>query len=350
MTEAPHDRASSTPPEQAAETPGEFALIARILDRLGDAAATDILVPPGDDAAVWLAANGAVVATIDALTEGNHWRADTMSFEDVGWRTVAANVSDLAAMGAQPGYLLVAACLGPTITPADLDAFIDGMAAACRAHGVRVAGGDIVRGQATMFTVAAYGSVALEDGKARTLRRGAARLGDLVAVSGHPGASAAGLAVIERGDANRPEAQPLVEAHRRPHARTAIGLDALAARISCAIDVSDGLLQDLDHIAEQSALGIEIDCAAIPLHPAAVALLGEHEALDLALGGGEDFELIVVGPDSALDALGDRVTVIGRVVPAHPGETVALDKHGTPLVPRRRGWDQLAVHDGGSTS
>jgi thiamine-monophosphate kinase len=321
---------------------GEFALISRIIARLGDAAATDILVPPGDDAAIWREDAGAVVATIDALTEGNHWRADTMTLEDVGWRAVAANVSDLAAMGAQPRYLLVAASLGPTLTPADLDAFVDGLAASCRAHGVRIAGGDIVRGATTMFTIAAYGAIRLEDGRLRSLRRNGARLGDLVAVSGHPGASAAGLAIIEGGRSDDPVAAPLLEAHRRPRARTEIGANAREAGVACAIDISDGLLQDLDHIAEESGVGIEIDCDAIPVHPAARALLGDTDALDLALGGGEDFELILVGHEDALAALGDRVTVIGRIVPEHPGETVALDANGAAVQPSRRGWDQLA--------
>lgn len=321
--------------------PGEFALISRIIDRLGDAAASDILVPPGDDAAIWLDAGDATVGTIDALNEGNHWRADTMSLEDVGWRAVAANVSDLAAMGAEPGYLLVAASLGPNLTASDLDAFVDGLAASCRVHDVRIAGGDIVRGTATMFTIAATGSAHLEDGELQALRRDSARAGDLVAVTGHPGASSAGLAVIERGETGNTEATPLIEAHRRPRARVDVGRDALAAGLRCAIDVSDGLLQDLDHIAEQSAVGIEVDCAAIPLHPAAVSLLGPEIALDLALGGGEDFELLLIGSEAALASLGDRVTVIGRVVGEHPGTTIALDADGSPVEPPRRGWDQL---------
>lgn len=321
---------------------GEFALIARIIDRLGDAAATDILVPPGDDAAIWEAGSEAVVGTIDALTEGTHWRADTMSLEDVGWRAVTANVSDLAAMGAEPGYLLVAASLGPDITPANLDGFVDGLAASCRAHDVRIAGGDIVRGAATMFTIAAYGRAQLEDGELHALRRDAARVGDVIAVSGHPGASAAGLALIERGQGDLSKARPLIEAHRRPRARTEVGRAAVAARITCAIDVSDGLLQDLDHVAEQSAVGIEIDCAEVPVHAAAVDLLGARDALDLALGGGEDFELVLVGPEDALRTLAEDVTVIGRVVGEHVGRTIALDAAGAPYEPSQRGWDQLA--------
>ena len=327
---------------------GEFPLIARIVERLGDAAAADILVPSGDDAAAWFDATpGATVATIDALTEGTHWRADTMSMADVGWRAVAANVSDLAAMGANPSYLLVAASLGPTITLAELDGFVDGLADSCRAHGVRIAGGDLVRGPATMFSIAAYGRVDVVRGsseEAPLLRRGSARAGDAIAVSGHPGASGAGLALIEAGRASDPEAAPLIEAHRRPRARTALGRAAAASGIRCAIDLSDGLLQDLDHVALQSSVGIEVDCEMLPLHPAARALLGDASALDLALGGGEDFELLLTGDEATLRSLSSAevpVTVLGLVVAEHPGETVARDAQGGVYEPARRGWDQL---------
>lgn len=319
----------------------EFALIERIIERLGDAAATSIVVSPGDDAAIWEASTGAVVATIDTLTEGTHWRASTMGYADIGWRTVVANVSDLAAMGAEPKYLLVATCLGPSTTTTDLNAFIDGAAEACRSHEVRIAGGDIVRGGATTFTIAAYGDARFEGTEIIALRRESARIGDLVAVSGHPGASAAGLTLIERGQTEIRQGKALVEAHRRPRARIEIGRQAVMSGIRCAIDISDGLLQDLDHIAKASAVGIEIDCESLPLHPESTALLGKDKALDLALGGGEDFELALVGSETDLDALVDEVHVVGRVVKDHPGETVALDKSGAHYQPLHRGWDQL---------
>jgi thiamine-monophosphate kinase len=324
---------------------GEFGLIDRIVARLGDAAARDILVPPGDDAAAWAVDAGAAVATIDALAEGTHWRADTMTPFDVGWRTVACNVSDLAAMGAQPGHLLVAAMLGPRVTLDDLDAFIDGMAAACRRHGVHIAGGDIVAAPATSFTIAAYGSATLDaQGAPRFLRRDGARAGDAVAVSGAPGASGAGLALIESGLADEPSAAPLVAAHRRPLARPALGLRAVAAGLRCGIDVSDGLAQDARHIAERSRVGIEIAAAQVPLPPAAVTLLGAEAALDCALGGGEDYELILTGPRDALRALDTPelpVTLIGRVVAEHPGELIIWTEDGDEYRPPTAGWDQL---------
>ena len=323
---------------------GEFALIDRIIERLGDAAATDILVPPGDDAAVWAAPGEAVVATIDALVEGTHWRRDTMSPADVGWRAIAASVSDIAAMGATPDHALVATVLATSFTLDDVDALIDGMAEACRRHGVRIAGGDITRGNETAVVVTLLGGAALQRGGARVLRRDAARAGDAVAVSGTPGAAAAGLALIEAGREAEPSAAALIAAHRRPIARVALGRAAVEAGIACAIDISDGLLQDLGHIAGRSGAGIEIDLEALPLHPAAVELLGEQQARDLALGGGEDFELALTGPAQALKRLATpelAVGVIGRVVAGHAGEVVVRDASGRRYDPPSPGWDQL---------
>ena len=323
---------------------GEFALIDRIIERLGDAAATDILVPPGDDAAVWTAPGEAVVATIDALVEGTHWRRDTMSPADVGWRAIAASVSDIAAMGATPDHALVATVLATSFTLDDVDALIDGMAEACRRHGVRIAGGDITRGNETAVVVTLLGGAALQRGGARVLRRDAARAGDAVAVSGTPGAAAAGLALIEAGREAEPSAAALIAAHRRPIARVALGRAAVEAGIACAIDISDGLLQDLGHLAGRSGAGIEIDLEALPLHPAAVELLGEQQARDLALGGGEDFELALTGPAQALKRLATpelAVGVIGRVVAEHAGEVVVRDASGRRYDPPSPGWDQL---------
>ena len=323
---------------------GEFALIDRIVAILGDAAARDIVVPPGDDAAAWATAEGLAVATIDALVEGTHFRRDTMGMADVGWRAVAANVSDLAAMGAEPQYLLIATLLGPDATLEDIDALARGIGEACLAMGVRVAGGDIVRAATTGLSIAAYGRVVGAAGATPALlRRDGARVGDRVAVSGTIGAAAAGLALIEAGRGDDPRAAELVRAHRRPVGRVALGRAAAARGVRCAIDCSDGLLQDLGHIAERSHVGIEVALAQVPVHPAAVELLGAARALDLALGGGEDFELLLTGDRDALIALETAdlsVTMIGRVVADHPGEVIAWAEDGARYEPPSRGWDQ----------
>ncbi len=327
------------------EALGEFGLIDRIVARLGDAAAHEIVVPPGDDAAAWTVDAGLAVATVDTLTDGTHWRRDTMSMADVGWRAVTTSLSDLAAMGAEPGYVLIAFDLGPDLGLDDVDAFADGVADACRRYGVRVAGGNVAAALATSVSTTALGTATTDHEHAPALlRRDAACAGDLVAVSGTPGASAAGLTLIESGRADAQGGAPLVRAHRRPPARLALGRVAVESGVRCAIDVSDGLLQDLGHVARASRVGIEVDVDALPLHPAAVELLDAGNALELALRGGEDYELALTAPAATLGALppaGTTTTTIGRVVAAHPGEVVALGAGGRPLAQPSGGWDQL---------
>lgn len=317
----------------------EFALIDRIIARLGDAAASDILIAPGDDAAAWIPLGGAVVASTDTIAEGTHWRPGLLSMADVGWRAIATSVSDLAAMGATPQVVLVAAALGPAVTLDELDELIEGIAEACIALGVKVAGGDIVRGRSTSFTVTALGGARLDRAsRAMVMRRDVAQVGDAVAISGTPGAAAAGLRLAERG-VDTPSATDAIRAWRRPFARTDLGLAALNLGVPCAIDISDGLVQDLGHIAERSNVGIEVDLETLPLPSSAVALFGPEATRDFCLAGGDDYELILVARHGVLEAL-EGITIIGRVVEQHPGEVVVRQPDGAPY-PIPAGWDQL---------
>ena len=337
-------------------TAGEFALIERLLARLGERAATAILVPPGDDAAAWTPPpQAAVVASADTLVEGTHWRPDTMGYADVGYRAAATALSDLAAMGARAELLLLACVLGPALEAADLDALASGLAEACSDHGVRVAGGDTARGATTSIAVTALGCAPLRPGAAGAslLLRSGARPGDAIAVSGRPGAAAAGLALLGSGRASDPAAGPLLAAHRRPRARLGLGRRALAAGARGAVDVSDGLLQDLGHLARASGVAVDLELAALPLHPQAVALVGERRARDLALGGGDDYELLLAGDAGALAGLsapGLEVTLIGRArAPAagRPAGTVrVLDERGAAYEPPSAGWDHLRSRAG----
>ena len=328
-----------TPPPDA--TRDEFALIDRIIERLGNAAALDILVPPGDDAAAWVPAAGAVVATTDAMTEGSHWLPHLLSMRDVGWRCVAANVSDLAAMGATPQVLLVTAVLGPSMSLDDVDAFIDGLADGCRAHNVQIAGGDVVRGRSTTFSITAIGAARLDRAnRAIVLRRDGAHPGDVVAVSGTPGLAAAGMRLVEQGR-TEPPAEAAIAAFCRPMGRSELGMEAVSLGVPCAIDISDGLAQDLRHIAQRSGVGIEIDLEALPLAQAAVAFFGTEGARALALAGGEDFELILVARQNVIETLENHgLTIIGRVLEQHPGEIVVRQADGAPY-PMPQGWDAL---------
>lgn len=246
-------------------------------------------------------------------------------------------------MGATPELLLVSVVLGPTMTPEDVDHFVDGMAAACRVHRVAVAGGDIVRGGSTSFAITALGSARIDRaGRALVLRRDAAKVGDVVTVTGNPGASAAGLAAIEGGRAEEPAAEPLLQAHRRPLAHVDLGVAAVFRGVLCGIDISDGLMQDLGHVARRSNVGIEVDLDRLPLHIHAMSMFGMDGARNYALSGGEGYELALIGRADVIDSLEAPVTHIGRVVAEHPGLAKAIRPDGREYEPPP-GWDHLRM-------
>ncbi len=326
----------------------EFKLISKIIDQLGSSAAKDIIVPPGDDAAVWMnSKNSLTVATVDTLTEGTHWRADTMSFYDVGWRAITASVSDLAAMGATPNYLLIAITLDTSTTEQNINMLTEGIAKSSTVHKVKIAGGDITRAHTNIISVTAIGQITQNNPQSNyypIMRRNTAEVGEFVAVSGYPGTSGAGLNILEANIQGTLDAE-LITLHRQPIARIELGVSAAKAGIKCAIDLSDGLVQDLEHIAKASNIGIKIDTRKIPLHSTAYNLLGEQKTLDLALGqGGEDFELILTGSEQHLRSLHTielPVTIIGKTTLKHPGQVKVYKGTDEEYDPPQRGWNHL---------
>ncbi|HET8540504.1 MAG TPA: thiamine-phosphate kinase [Anaeromyxobacter sp.] len=287
---------------------GEFALIARFV-RAVPVHGRGVAVGPGDDAAVLgLAPGEELVATVDAVVEGVHLDRRATP-DDAGWKALAVNLSDLAAMGARPLWALVALGLPAGTPDAAVRGLARGLGACARAHGVAVVGGNVSRARDLSVTVTALGAVPA----GRAVLRSGARPGDLVAVTGTVGDAALGL--------RRGAARALVRRQRRPTPRTAAGL-ALAGLVRAAVDVSDGLAQDLGHLCEASGVGARIGLGELPLSPAyrrAARRLADPWAP--ALAGGEDYELVVaVAPASlpAARAAAARartpLTVIGRFV------------------------------------
>ena len=265
------------------------------------------MVGPGDDAAVLRPAPGEdLVATVDAVVEGVHFERRTPR-ADVGWKALAVNLSDLAAMGARPFAALVALGLPRGTPTAEVREVARGLGACARAYRTPVAGGNVTRADVLSVTVTVLGAV--QEGRA-VLRAGA-RPGDLVAVTGTLGEAALGLAPRA--------AAPLVRRQRRPEPRIRAGL-ALAGFARAAIDVSDGLVQDLGHLCRASRVGARIGVADLPLSAAyrrAASRLADPYAA--ALGGGEDYELVVALPPAALQAAQAAaarartpLTVVGR--------------------------------------
>jgi len=285
---------------------GEFRLIERFTRHFGTTPA--VVLGPGDDAAVVTAPDGRVVACTDMLVEGRHFRRDWCSAADVGHKAAAANLADIAAMGAKPTALL-AAISAPQDLPAEwLEGFASGLATEAAAVGAAVIGGDTTRGDQLTVTVTALGDL---EGR-EPVTRGGARPGDVLALAGKVGWSAAGLNVLSRGFRS-PGA--LVGAYRRPQPPYAAGRDAALMGVRAMIDISDGLIADLGHIATASGAAIDVDTEALPIPETmrnAAEALGSDARLWI-LTGGEDHALAgAFPPDVILPESWRRIGTIGE--------------------------------------
>jgi thiamine-monophosphate kinase len=273
----------------------EFELISRFFSRVG-AQRGDVVLGVGDDAAVLeCPPHSQLVAAIDSLVEDVHFPKDSPA-RSIGHRALAVNLSDLAAMGAQPAWALLALAL-PAADEAWLGDFSDGLDALARQHGVALVGGDTTAGKLCV-TVQILGFVP----RGAALLRSGGRPGDVVFVSGTPGDSAAGL-MLEQARlrvADAAHAHWLLERFRYPTPRVSLGL-ALRGLASACIDVSDGLLGDCGRLAQASGCGVTLDYAAIPVSDALRAVVGEERARELALTGGEDYELCFTVPAAKLN-------------------------------------------------
>ena len=314
---------------------GEFGLIARLTGDLELGPGVEVGV--GDDAAVLERTPGhSLVVTTDVLVEGVDFTAELSDPEDWGWKAVAVNCSDLAAMGAEARWLVIALTVpDPTPVPT-LERVYAGVGEACRAFGMALVGGDVSAGPALSLAVTALGEAE------RPVLRSGARPGDRLCVTGPLGAAAAGLVLLRWGD---PAAHQLLDrfpalaaAHRRPRPALAMGLALARAGASAMIDVSDGLAGDAAHLAEASGVGVEVHDAAVPLTPgvAEAAALAGLDPLDLALGGGEDFVLAAALPRTA--DLGG-VLDCGRFTP-DPATRVRIGRDG-PRPLAGLAWDHF---------
>lgn len=315
---------------------GEFDLIARWFTRPGDAGAPGVLLAGGDDAALLAPAPGMqLAASVDTLVAGVHFPPDTPA-ADVGWKSLAVNLSDLAAMGATPRACLLALTL-PAADDAWVAEFAGGFFRMADAAGCALVGGDTTSGPLSI-TVTVLGEVA----PGEALRRSGAQVGDLVCVSGAPGVAALGLERWRAG--SRDPRDPAIAHLLRPMPRLALG-QALRGVATACIDVSDGLLGDLAHVATASSAGADIDLAALPRSPA-LAALSDDALYEHILAGGDDYELCFTVPPARHDALpaiadaaGVPVTVIGRIV-AEPGVR-CRDARGNIRQPQRRSWEHF---------
>jgi thiamine-monophosphate kinase len=326
---------------------GEFELLARIRERL-PANGPRIHLGSGDDAAVTVP-GGATATSVDALVEGVHFRRGLASPAQIGHKALATALSDLAAMGAEPGEAYVA--LG---VPADLGEdgcleLLDGLLELATATATTLAGGDVTRAAELFLAITVTGHA---PGPESFVSRSGAQPGDLLVLTGETGGAAAGLLLLEREETGEALAAGTSERLRarqlEPQPRLGAGQALASAGATAMIDLSDGLGGDAGHLAQASGRGLRIDATALPLADgvAAVAASCGKDPLALAAGGGEDYELLASIPPERLEearqavreAEGTRLTQIGEVV---AGSGVEIRLPGGRLV-EPAGYDQLA--------
>jgi thiamine-monophosphate kinase len=314
---------------------GEFDIIARYFTRRS--ARSDVALGVGDDAAILDVAPGRkLVAAVDTIVEGVHFPVGTAA-ADIGYRALAVNLSDLAAMGAEPTWMLLSLSL-PTADSRWLEDFARGLFEIADTHNVALVGGDTVRGP-LVITVSLLGFVEAD----RWLTRAGAQPGDVLFVSGCVGEAAAGLALVQQSCGTDAPAAHLRERFLRPTPRVALGR-ALRTVASAAMDVSDGLIVDVSKLCAASGCGARLEVERLPPSLAAQTHFAPERCLDYALSGGDDYELIFTVPEATAMNLPASVlaagvsTAIGIIT---AGSGVECVRNGQRFVPRASGYDHF---------
>jgi thiamine-monophosphate kinase len=318
----------------------EFDLIARYFadhDRR-----SDVLLGIGDDAAVLnVRSDRKLVVALDTIVDGVHFPQGSDSFS-VGYRALAVNLSDIAAMGAQPSWMTLSLSM-PAADETWIAGFAAGLLQLADEYNVALVGGDTVRGP-LVVTVQLAGWVEAD----QWLTRSGAQPGDVLMLSGIPGEAAAGLQAIQQHLPPSTAVERLQQRFLRPQPRIALGRQ-LRTIANAAMDVSDGLLTDLQKLCAASACGAQLNIDALPVSSAMQELFGADASIDLALAGGDDYELIFTLPaDRAaqLIAQSDSTLPLTNIGVITKGSAVQCLRHGAAFTPRRSGYDHFAT--GGS--
>lgn len=327
----------------------EFDLLKGIRTRIS-APSDTVLVGSGDDAAIVRVGGTVSVTSVDAFVEGVHFRLATTSMRDLGHKCLAASLSDIAAMGAVPGEAYLAVGLPEHLGEREMLELAEGADALASRHGVSICGGDLTRADELFVAVTVVGYA---DDAGPLVTRSGAGVGDLVGVTGALGGSAAGRLLLERKPSgiDVQAAERLLDRHLRPRPLLGAGRALAAAGVTAMLDVSDGIASDLERLCEQSGVSIDAQLDAIPVDEgvADVAAAVDADPVELAAGGGEDYELLFTAPAEVGEAVeaagsetGSPVTWIGRAsAPPQDGDgrLTLLDEAGRPR--RLAGWDHL---------
>jgi thiamine-monophosphate kinase len=321
---------------------GEFGLIDRLNKMVADAkinkTSPNLILGIGDDAAVWQGDNTVQLATVDTMIQGVHFTLDIATWQEVGWKSLAINLSDIAAMGGLPRYALVALALPEDTDIANVIELYRGMIAIAKEYGVAIVGGNISRAPQVSVTITVLGNC--PDNK--ILKRSNAKVDDSIAVTGYAGSAAAGLKMLKKKLNFKPsDAKYLRNAFLHPVPRIAEGQLLIKHNITTAIDTSDGLLADLSHICEASKVSAKVNVDLVPINDIVKTNFGE-KALEMALGGGEDYELIFTGSAEAVNRVRKEakcpVTIIGEITKGKAGKIDLSDNSGKPVKMNKTGW------------
>ena len=322
---------------------GEFGLIDLLAEIVSTIPPQQLIAGIGDDAAAWQGDSSIQLATVDSLIQDFHFSLSYTSWKELGWKALAVNLSDIAAMGGIPRYALISLGLPGDTEVEDVADMYRGMLELAQQFRVGIVGGDTCHAPLVVVDVTVLGSAA---GKG-VLTRSAAQPGDKIAVTGYLGGAAGGLEMLRENLKFAPEdAASLKNAFLCPTPRITEGQLLVGQGIRAAIDISDGLVADLKHVCQASGVGAQVKLGLLPVHPAVTANFGDR-ALELALSGGEDYELLFTTSSDAIgkveEAASCPVTVIGEIVSANVGEVTLLDINGKSFSPPGEGWEHFSA-------
>jgi len=326
---------------------GEFGLINLIRGSIAryknsrQASWQKVLVGIGDDAAAWQSDDHVQLATTDTLVQDIHFDLNVIHWEELGWKALAVNLSDIAAMGGIPKYALLSLALPGELEVKDIAKFADAMVHLARKFGVTVIGGNIATAPNVVITITVIGC---SGGKAM-LKRSTACSGEQIAVTGYLGLSAAGLEMLKGKLISDPEKIKILrQAHFKPIPKVREGRILVKQGVRTAIDISDGLVADLDHICESSRVNARVKIEQIPVHPVVAANFLNYQ--ELAICGGEDYELLFTADEDTVtrtkQALNCPVTVIGDITEEKlPTRVAVIDSKGNLISYKRGGWEHF---------
>ena len=320
---------------------GEFGLIDLLAKMASSSPGKQLIIGIGDDAAAWYGDDSIQLATVDSFIQDVHFSLDIASWEDLGWKAMAGNLSDIAAMGGVPRYALVSLAIPPHTEVEDVTGLYKGMIELAQQFGVTIIGGDISSAPLVAITITILGSTRTRN--KHILTRSAAQPGEQVAVTGYLGAAAAGLEMLTKQLQFDPDATTFLKrAFLHPYPRLAEGQLLVAQGVKTAIDISDGLVSDLNQICKSSQVGARIEIDRVPIQPTVKANLIQ-KSLELALSGGEDYELLFTANAEVIDkvkrAASCPITVIGEIIADK--KITLVDSQGNPFNLGKAGWEHF---------